>query len=282
MHSYSTDKFDEITQYFDTRFLVDSESVDVGHWQSIDIGGQPEMITRELLNVVVDYRIRFDPAQDIKPNLPWADQHFEERVSGYPYNPPPSHKIWPHAQQSNDEFIEGGKFSHTYPERMWPRRTPEEKHWGHGDRFGIRFRYGDLDDVIELLIRYPRTRQAFLPIWFPEDTGAHHGERVPCSLGYQFIVRNRELECSYFIRSCDYRRHFRDDLYLAVRLAQWVANQISKALEDSQDSSVTAKRVIMHITSFHIFEGDLRLMQLQSSSEQSDTRFVNSIMKGLG
>ena len=30
-------------------------------------------------------------------------------------------------------------------------------------------------DVIDLLEREPFTRQAYLPIWFPEDTGAFHG-----------------------------------------------------------------------------------------------------------
>ena len=58
--------------------------------------------------------------------------------------------------------------------------------------------------------------------WIPEDTGAHHGERVPCTLGYHFIRRDDYLHMFYFIRSCDYIRHFRDDIYLAMRKAHYI------------------------------------------------------------
>ena len=63
--------------------------------------------------------------------------------------------------------------------------------------------YGDLDDVVTLLTNDPLTRQAFLPMWFPEDTGVVHGTRVPCSLGYHFMQRDGRLSITYYIRSCD-------------------------------------------------------------------------------
>ena len=71
---------------------------------------------------------------------------------------------------------------------------------------GIRFSYGDFNDVLDLLEKEPFTRQAFLPIWFPEDTGCHHGERVPCTIGYHFMRRGNFLSVVYMIRSCDYIR----------------------------------------------------------------------------
>ncbi|MGH9908933.1 MAG: hypothetical protein ACRD8U_25520 [Pyrinomonadaceae bacterium] len=82
MLTLTSDKFADIYTYFRNHFLASGESVQPGHWQGVDVQGKPENDTRELRNVVIDYQIRFDPAEDIRPNLPWADVHFAERVSG--------------------------------------------------------------------------------------------------------------------------------------------------------------------------------------------------------
>ena len=118
--------------------------------------------------------------EEVRPNLPWAKEHFEERVSGEPLNPPPSHIRWPFAQKSNEQFGGNEKFSHTYPERIWPKFASDSS---NEITEGIRYDYGDFNDVVDLMVREPFTRQAFLPIWFPEDTGSVHGERVPCFTG---------------------------------------------------------------------------------------------------
>ena len=118
---------------------------------------------------------------------------------------------------------------------------------------GIRFTYGDLQDVVELLQMSPLTRQAYLPVWFPEDTGAHHGERVPCTLGYHFIIRGGALHIIYYIRSCDFLRHFRDDVYMAARLALWVYDRVGAALKMGN--------LTMHITSLHVFEADMPVLR---------------------
>lgn len=230
-----------------------STVVDVGEWQSIDVSDRPEMVTRELFDVTVKVPIP-DMVDDqiaiFEPNMPWAEDHFQERVSGFPHNPPPSHEWWPFNKQ-NEIFQKEEKFSHTYPERFWPRRAEKLSNGEMGNR-GIRFEYGDLSDVVKLLQKSPLTRQAFLPVWFPEDTGAHHGERVPCTLGYHFVVRQGRLNCFYYIRSCDFLRHFRDDVYMACRLALWVADQ----LPDVKMGDLT-----MHISSLHVFAGDLPMMR---------------------
>lgn len=130
-----------------------------------------------------------------------------------------------------------------YYSRFWP--------CGSGPSVGVRFRYGDLNDVVARLKTNLLTRQAYLPIWFPEDTGAPDGVRVPCSLGYHFMVREGKLHLTYHIRSCDFMRHFRDDVYMAVRLAQWVWQQLGEDYNHLRMGELT-----MHIGSFHIFEGD--------------------------
>jgi thymidylate synthase len=183
---------------------------------------------------------------DIDPDLPWADDHFNERVSGQPLNPPPSEAWWPHAEKSNGKFKSDDKFSHSYPERLWPKSVHSP--------VGIRFEVGDLNDVVNLLHKDPYTRQAVVPLWFPEDTGAVHGQRVPCTLFYRFIMRNDQMHVTYSIRSCDYYRHFRNDCYFTVRLLLWVLDQ----LRGRNPEWVTVRPGLMRmdIGSLHIFEND--------------------------
>lgn len=207
-------------------------------WQSTDVSSKPEMKMREILNssfqVVLGWNESIESyQQDIKPNLPWAENHFLERVSGEPLNPGNQWRNWPWALAADKHRTEGGgKFSHTYMERYWPKEAGGHYHdEALAARYrrpthGIRYEYGDLDDVVNHLLADPLSRQAYLPVWFPEDTGVVHGERVPCSLGYHWILRNGSLHTTYYIRSCDFVRHFRDDLYLSVRLTLWLLDQL--------------------------------------------------------
>jgi thymidylate synthase len=143
------------------------------------------------------------------------------------------------------------KFTHTYQERFWPKDLLN---------VGIRWGPGDLDDVVGLLSSSPLTRQAYLPIFFPEDTGAVHGGRIPCTLGYYFLVRDRLLHLWYEIRSCDAVRHFRDDLYLAARLQLWVLERLQEIAPEYW-RSVQPGTFHFHAYSFHVHHGDLHLLQ---------------------
>jgi hypothetical protein len=236
----------------------------------------PLWVAVELANVVFGFSIPEEMTSlqtEVKPNLPWAEDHFQERVSGEPLNPPPSSEYWPYAQRGNEEHKDvKGKFSHTYPERMWPswagevyEEMAQSRSLDWEPRTGIRFDYGDLGDLVQLLAHEPLTRQAYLPIWFPEDlTAANKGERVPCTLGYHFLMREGKLNMTYFIRSCDYVRYFRDDVYMACRLVQWVLGEIVEhRLGDSdwwQEVAVPG-HLTMHIVSMHCFDGDLPMLR---------------------
>ena len=195
--------------------------------------------------------------KEIKPNLPWADDHFSERVSGIPLNPPPSNEWWPFNQKKNEQFKKDEKFSHTYPERIWPKHASEIP---NSTMEGIRFQYGDFGDVLDLLEREPFTRQAFLPIWFPEDTGTVHGERVPCTIGYHFMRRGDRLHMVYFIRSCDCIRHFRDDIYLACRKLMWLLTQL-KERDFERWKDVKPGYFAMHIVSLHCFNKEKGILK---------------------
>lgn len=252
--------------------LVTAKPVDIGEWQSQKID-QP---MHELFNVCFTMPI---PETDVElakwtgAHLPWAEDHFQERVSGQPLNPPPSEEYWPFAQKVNraHKSEEGGKFSHTYPERFWPKQAnPETLEPGARERFGIRFEYGDLQDVVNQLTNSSHTRQAYLPIFFPEDTGAVHGKRVPCTLGYQFTIRKGALHITYFMRSTDLLRHFQDDIYLAGRLAQWVVREINNINYEEYEESFPLKvgTLTFHTVNMHIFAADVEMINYRMKTGQ--------------
>lgn len=242
-------------------FLGSARPVDVGQWQGRDIKGDRSKVTWEIREAVLQLGMpdSIEGAQQaISPNLPWAEDHFLERVGGKPLNPPPSAKTWPFAQAGHvDHVDESGRFSHTYPERFWPKHANHDEFGDdpccYDSHWGIRFQYGDLNDVVRRLVKSPLTRQAYLPVWFPEDTGAPDGERVPCTIGYHFLIREGRLNVSYTIRACDFMRHFKDDVYMAIRLAQWVRDQVEAELSEGK---MDMGELTMHIGSFHIFNGD--------------------------
>lgn len=207
-------------------------------------------------------------AVDLNPNLPWAENHFKERVSGLPFNPPPSHKLWPYAKQENTEHIKDKKFDHSYPERFWPKKAIGDniRHFTDYNHRGIRFEYGDYDDVIKLLIEDPYTRQAYLPIFHPEDTGNIFKGRIPCSIGYHFIMRGKWLHIVYQLRSCDFIRHLKDDLYMAARLCQETLLRLkSKAYSDWAE--IQPGILTTHITSLHCFKHELKILEKNAKQD---------------
>lgn len=254
--------------------------VHTGEWQSMNTRGSKPHGTHELEDVI----LVFDPLpKDLDHIMPfidhdWADNHFLERVSGRPLNPPPSHEKWPYAVRNNSDHTPQGRFDHTYPERFWPKHAGDphtrsncpyqaemeddqadgyySSFWGcsYNSRQGIRFSYGDLQSVVDLLVSKPLTRQAFLPIWFPEDTGAVMGQRVPCTLGYHFMRRGNWLSCRYYLRSCDIYRHLSNDVYFAAMLTRWISKRIT--LLDIVRDDVVPGRLMVYISSLHEFVGD--------------------------
>lgn len=228
--------------------------VKTNYWQAIDVSNNEQLNMWELMNYTFSCRVSPDInelREQIRPNLPWADDHFMERIGGLPLNPGEQYKNWPFfkRQKENDRHRDQeGKHSHTYMERIWAPALD-----------GIRYKFGNLDDVINLLLRDPNTRQAFLPIWFPEDTGAKEKQRVPCTLGYHFMHRKGEMHLWYPIRSCDYFRHFRDDIYMACRLLIWVIEKL-KTKDPETWKDVKPGYLHMHIYSFHIFAPERNLL----------------------
>lgn len=216
----------------------------------------------------------------IDANYPWAEDHFKERVCGWPINPGIEWANWPWANKADESRSKGGMFNHNYMERFWPKfadayhptTTPQEfEEWmidiGQKPMVGIRHEYGDLGEMIQMLAEEPSTRQAYLPIWFPEDTSYANKGRKPCTLGYHFILRNGRLDITYHIRSCDFYRHFDDDVYMAVRLAIHVL-QSCRMINPNVWNHVQLGELVMNITSLHMFLSDYQLMFKQQHPDR--------------
>lgn len=274
--------FTELTRWISEAFRHDAHEVRTETWQGVDIARRPEMVSKELMNVhyTVDlYGVsKLDHwRQDVKPNLPWADNHFLERVCGRPINPGVEWENWPWGDNAAKFIEEGGMFNHNYMERYWPKhahagsmptRTAWEwesnenemagdRPWFHNE--GIRGPYGDLDNLLQLLRTEPLTRQAWMPIFFPEDTGNANPGRKPCTLGYQFIIRENQMHCYYPLRSCDFVRHWRDDIYLTIRLLLWILAELQKM--DDDFAHIRPGSLTMNITSLHIFKNDYQALE---------------------
>jgi hypothetical protein len=257
-------RFDAIAHDLERSF-VHAPVVDGARWQSTKAPAPMVELFNRSFSLLLEGEDLDTYRDAIRPNLPWADRHFEEeRVSGEPINPGWTWKIWPYGHSAEKFIADGGQYDHSYAERYWPayagqteggRQNGEAITDGMAAR-GIRFPIGDLNDLVDVLVDDPTTRQAYLPIFFPEDiAAAAMGKRVPCTLGYHFIVRDGRLHVIYPMRSCDFVRHFRDDVYLTIRLLLWVLDRCrERSPEEWVD--VTPGTFRMHITSLHMFVPD--------------------------
>jgi len=215
--------------------LFKGKPVESDNWQGVSI--KDTMVeVRDLFFKMPLYADKERLAKATKADLPWAEDHFQERLAG-PSNPGKEYKNWPYYRENsdNERFRATGKFSHTYQERFWSPYQP-----------GIRFHMGDYNDIKDRLFNNPTTRQAFLAIWHPEDQSNEETRRLPCTIGYWFKLDKGALNITYLIRSCDASRHFRNDIYMTNRLVMDMADHLGSYLGEMS----------VWIGSFHYFKND--------------------------
>lgn len=107
---------------------------------------------------------------------------------------------------------------------------------------------------------YPDTRRAYWPMFNLEDANrAARLTRIPCTIGYQFMIRevatgDSRLHCVYLERSCDFDRFWISDLWLANRLQARVLSELKAKLpEDESIQRLKLGHTTHMITSFHSF-----------------------------
>lgn len=211
--------------------------------QNKQVADDPDYETLELQNYT--YTVLDTDVSYLNPTQPWADAEFEERISGQRINPG---EAWKQRRDVWDEFLvpfhaEGMNepamaFEYSYAERFNPAAA-----YGWGEY------WNQIEMIIEELKKHPDSRQLFLSVWDPgidiKNLGIH---RVPCSLGYLFQNRGGELHVTYLMRSCDFATHFQNDLYLATRLRNHIAEK----------AGVKPGRFTQWIGSFHIYQKDVK------------------------
>ena len=144
----------------------------------------------------------------------YIDDEVSERCGGRDLNPG---RAWEHRQEIWTEFLHNGKFAYTYSERITPQ----------------------LGLILKLLKKSPNTRQAIITIhsnicphdgYLTQSQDIHNlggGGRVPCSMYYQFFIRNGKLHMIYTMRSCDFLTHFLVDICCAIKILRWMADQLN-------------------------------------------------------
>lgn len=180
--------------------------------------------TKELQNYIYMVTNPLGSLNDLRPTQPWADAEFDERVGVTMVNPGSAYKL---REDVWNEFLHDGQFSYTYSERM----------------------YHQIDAIINELKVHPDSRQLYMSIWDPVVDISKIGgkKRVPCSLGYQFQLRGGQLNMTYFMRSCDMATHMQNDIYLAIRLLEYIA----------AEANVKVGTFTHYIASLHVYQKDV-------------------------
>lgn len=199
-------------------------------YQNKVIENKDEMITKEI--ICQQYCLTSMPDPEYlfiyTHTKEWADAEFRERVSDRLLNPG---KAWELNKGMWEEFLvvdpETGKrkFDYTYAERINDPVLYD----------GIY--YSKLSAIIKLLKNDPDTRKAVLAIYGIGPNGSPDADhytgdaRIPCSMYYDFLIRwngkgEKQLNICYHQRSSDFVGHFGDDVYLAFRLMEFVAEKV--------------------------------------------------------
>lgn len=181
-------------------------------YQNKVIEGNEDFITKELICQQYCLTSLGDPVWlfVFSHSKEWADAEFQERIDISNITNPG--KAWELRKDLWEQFLVNGKFDYTYNERMVI-----------------------LPYTIQLLKSDSDTRKAVLPIFNgngEDDTLYYQGnKRIPCSMYYDFLIRQngkgeKVLHICYHQRSSDFAQHFGNDIYLAWRLMEYVAQEV--------------------------------------------------------
>lgn len=234
----------EMIQEMDRELKVSGITVPVKHYQNQELTGQNQN-TKELIGVnfiiskpwlkkreMLDFLFK-DEAQKIED---YCNQEILDRVDRRRLNPGNSYKIrmdlWQKLMSKGKRDVD--QFDYTYSERINYARQ--------------------LDNAIAALKDDIHTRRAMIMIFQPEDTMESMGyqTRIPCSISYQFLIRNNKLIVLYYIRSNDYFKHFAIDIWLTQAMQSYIAEQLKETYPDLKTGSLN-----YYAGSFHAYNEDL-------------------------
>ncbi len=198
--------------------------------QDKNVKENPDFITKELIGysyTLTQWKDARSTCEKYGINMRWLDQENTDRLDQtLPQKNPGNafrfnRSFW-------EQFLRDGRFSYSYPER-----------W-----------HEQIEYVIEELERRPNTRQAIMTMYDRHQDMMNWGgrDRVPCSVSYQFLLRDSRLDVIYNQRSCDYVQFFLSDVYLTIQLMIYIADSIE----------VEPGRFVHFLGSLHAFQKDLK------------------------
>jgi thymidylate synthase len=193
--------------------------------QDRNIAGDPDFATIELTNYV--YTVTDARFEDLRPVQPWADADWLERRSGIEGSPVNPGNAWTLRRSMWEPFLHDGQFSYTYS--------------GQFDRCD------QVKNVIQRLIEDRGSRQLYVAMWEPRHSRWLGYQRVPCSLGWHFMYRGDALNVTYFMRSCDFASHFQNDVFMSMKLQEYIANA----------AGVKRGHFAQFISSLHVYQKDI-------------------------
>lgn len=229
---------EDMAMEIDRELCCSGITVEINHYQNKKLTGQ-DRVTKELMgvNFVISKPLekRFEMLRYYFPDEclnieKYCIQEFEDRVSKEDLNPGNSWKI---RQDMWQKFMvdDSTKFDYTYNERF----------------------KGKLDQIKEILKEDPHSRQAILMIFNDEDVYKAGGNtRIPCSVDYQFLIRNNRLHLIYHMRSSDALGHFAIDIWLSGEMIKWMTNELKEFYPTLKTGSLT-----FFAGSFHAYRWDL-------------------------
>ena len=200
--------------------------------QDKNVKNDPDYETIELMgyaytlkNTEVEDAMKLLEYMDLNKN--WAVGETEERLYRQHYHLNPG-RNWKNNRKVWEPFLRDGVFSYSYAER-WQHQIPY---------------------VVNELTRHKNSRQAMITMYDTCRDLMNWGgrDRVPCSVSYQFIIREEKLHVIYNQRSCDFISFFAYDVYLTIMLLRKIANEID----------IEPGTFIHFIGSLHAFAKDLK------------------------
>jgi thymidylate synthase len=196
-------------------------TVPISHMQDKMVKGDKDYYTRELIGYSykvsqadkkLDEMVRFlYPDKEGDDILNYCQLELQDRIAGVARNPGDAHKsrysLW-------EEFLEDEqKFSYTYSERISDPALETDQ----------------IQAVINELTVSPDSRQAIVQIfnYLYDDKNIGGKHRIPCSLHYQFLLRNKKLHGIYCMRSNDLLTHYVVDIWLACKIQMYIAEKLN-------------------------------------------------------
>lgn len=203
--------------------------------QDQDVADNPDFETIELFGyaytlkswtpVTLMYMIEY--ISDDPDYKNWIYFEKKERVYQSLANKNPG-SAWKHRREFWEQFLRNGVFAYSYAER-WQEQIPY---------------------VIRELKAKPNTRQAIITMYDRHQDMLSWGgkDRVPCSLTYQFYIRDGRLGCIYNQRSCDFVKFFVADVIFTLYLLDYISRELN----------IDSGEFIHFLGSLHAFAGDLK------------------------